>query len=120
MGTQPRSIKFVSLIFLSSLFGAFFISPAMAADQASVDTDNEMVLEEVIVTARKRAESLQEFAGAITAISGDMFSEKIINHMQDLRNMVPNLYLDEDLGGQSTVKIFIRGIGIIMPARLVL
>jgi iron complex outermembrane receptor protein len=33
-----------------------------------------------------------------------------------LRNMVPNLYLDEDLGGSSTVKIFIRGIGIDNPA----
>jgi len=116
MGTQPRSKKYVFLTFLASLLGVFIVSPVLAADQASVEADNEMILEEVIVTARKREESLQEFAGAITALSGDMFSENVINHMQDLRNMVPNLYLDEDLGGQSTVKIFIRGIGIDNPA----
>jgi iron complex outermembrane receptor protein len=116
MGTQLRSIKNASLFFLTSLLGAFIAGPVLAADQDPDGSSDEMVLEEVIVTARKREESLQEFAGAITAISGDMFSENVINHMQDLRNMVPNLYLDEDLGGQSTVKIFIRGIGIDNPA----
>ena len=98
------------------LTGLFAMTPAWAADQASSNEQNESVLEEVIVTARKREESLQEFAGAITALSGDMFADNVINHMQDLRNMVPNLYLDEDLGGASTVKIFIRGIGIDNPA----
>ncbi len=120
MGTQPRSIarsiKYVYLAFLTSLFGVLFASPALAADQDSSEADDKMELEEVIVTARKREESLQEFAGSVTALSGDMFNVNVINHMQDLRNMVPNLYLDEDLGGASTVKIFIRGIGIDNPA----
>ncbi len=116
MGTQPRSKKYVFLTFLTSLLGVFIVSPVLAADQVSAEADNEMILEEVIVTARKREESLQEFAGAITALSGDMFSANVINHMQDLRNMVPNLYLDEDLGGSSTVKIFVRGVGIDNPA----
>ena len=73
-------------------------------------------MEEVIVTARKREESLQEFAGSVTALSGDSFDVNIINNMQDLRNIIPNLYLDEDLGGATTVKIFVRGVGIDNPA----
>ena len=116
MGTQLNTTKLFSGLSLFMLTGLFAMTPAWAADQASDEERNESILEEVIVTARKREESLQEFAGAITALSGDMFADNVINHMQDLRNMVPNLYLDEDLGGASTVKIFIRGIGIDNPA----
>jgi len=115
MGTQLRSIKLISSTTLFLLLSGITTTSVLAADQADEDS-NELVLEEVIVTARKREQSLQEYAGAITALSGDLFAENVINHMQDLRNMVPNLYLDEDLGGQSTVKIFIRGIGIDNPA----
>lgn len=116
MGTQLQSFKYVSAFFLASLFAALGVSPALAADQASSGVDDEMLLEEVMVTARKREESLQEFAGSVTALSGDMFDVNVINNMQDLRNIVPNLYLDEDLGGSSTVKIFVRGVGIDNPA----
>jgi len=115
MGTQLSSIKLISSSALILLLSGFATTSVLAADQVDEDS-NELVLEEVIVTARKREQSLQEYAGAITALSGDLFAENVINHMQDLRNMVPNLYLDEDLGGQSTVKIFIRGIGIDNPA----
>ena len=116
MGTQLRTIKYASSFFLTSLLGAFVAGPVLAADQDPDGSNDEMLLEEVIVTARKREESLQEFAGSVTALSGDMFSVNVIDHMQDLRNLVPNLYLDEDLGGASTVKIFVRGAGIDNPA----
>lgn len=116
MGTKHRSIKLISLTSLLLLLSTFTTTSVLAADQASSEKDNDTFLEEVIVTARKRAESLQTFAGSVTALSGDMFDVNVINHMQDLRNIVPNLYLDEDLGGASTVKIFIRGVGIDNPA----
>lgn len=118
MGTKLRSFNFTSLTTLILLLGGFTTAPMLALAQAGEDSnlDSDLVLEEVIVTARKREESLQEFAGAITAISGASFATNLISNMQDIRNMVPNLYLDEDLGGSSTVKIFIRGIGIDNPA----
>jgi iron complex outermembrane receptor protein len=115
MGTRFRSLTLSTIIPSMLLLSGFTTGSVLAQDQSNEDA-NELILEEVIVTARRREQSLQEFAGAITALSGDLFSENVIRHMQDLRNMVPNLYLDEDLGGSSTVKIFIRGIGIDNPA----
>jgi len=116
MGTKIRTIKYASSFFLTSFLAAFVAGPVLAADQDPDGSYDEMLLEEVTVTARKREESVQEFAGSVTALSGDMFSANVIDHMQDLRNLVPNLYLDEDLGGASTVKIFVRGVGIDNPA----
>lgn len=87
---------------------------SLAAAQTSSDGPS-YIPEEIIVTARKREESLQEFAGALTAISSDQFGAAQLVNMQDIRDLVPNLYLEEDLGGATTTKIFVRGIGIDNP-----
>ena len=112
MGTSNQSVTFMATVFLGLICG-FASTPVLAADEA---TNEATVLEEIIVTAHKREENLQTFAGSITALDGDIFSAQLISNMQDIRNIVPNLYLDEDLGGQGTVKIFVRGIGIDNPA----
>lgn len=69
----------------------------------------------IIVTARKREESLQEYAGALTAITSDQLDANQVVNLQDIRDLVPNLFLEEALGGQTTPKIFVRGIGIDNP-----
>lgn len=70
-----------------------------------------MVLEEVIVTAQKRAESLQDVPIAVTAISGDKIVSASIQGMEDLSSYVPNFNLFISPGGGSPARIFIRGIG---------
>jgi len=95
------------------LFGSTVSMSVVAADE---NTAGRLALEEIVVTARKHEESLQTFAGAATALSGDQLAANVISNLQDIRNLVPNLYLVEGLGGQSTTKIFIRGIGIDNPA----
>jgi len=111
MGRQYRVSAF-----LASAFCGLMCVPVTTTVLAADEAASELVIEEIIVTARKREENLQTFAGSITALDGDMFSAQLVAHMQDIRNLVPNLYLDEDLSGQSTVKIFVRGIGIDNPA----
>ena len=68
-------------------------------------------LEEVIVTAQKRAESLQDVPVAVTAISGDKIVEAGILDLQDLTNYVPNVVMFNSPGGGSPGRIYIRGIG---------
>ncbi len=65
-------------------------------------------LEEVIVTAQHRAQSLQDVPVSVSAIGGDKMIEAGINRMEDLQAYVPNLTVTES--GIST-DIFIRGIG---------
>jgi iron complex outermembrane recepter protein len=65
------------------------------------------VLEEVLVTARKREESMQEVPIAITAFSGDQLRDAGITNIKQLGLQVPGLQIDE----ASTAQIWIRGIG---------
>jgi len=64
-------------------------------------------LEEVIVTAQKRAESLQDVPISVSAISGDKMSDAGIQSFGDLNNYVPSFSVVKDPIGD---KINIRGI----------
>ncbi|MGB4054586.1 MAG: TonB-dependent receptor [Porticoccaceae bacterium] len=66
-------------------------------------------LEEIIVTAQKRAESLQDVALSITALDGAKIEAAGINSFGDLSAYVPNLSITEN--AVNTI-IGMRGIGI--------
>lgn len=65
------------------------------------------VLEEVVVTARKREENIQETPLAVTALSGKDLRDQGVDNVQDLSRSVPSLQINK---GQSN-QIYIRGIG---------
>ena len=69
----------------------------------------EIVLEEVIVTARKREEMLQETPVAITALSNEELRIAGIANTRDLQQSVPGLNFSEQ--GNKAPSIFIRGVG---------
>ena len=66
------------------------------------------VLEEVVVTAQHRAESLADVPVSVSAVSGTKMMEAGIGKMEDLQAYVPNLTMTEVGLGTS---IYIRGIG---------
>ncbi len=66
-------------------------------------------LEEVVVTAQKREQSLQDVPISITAISGERIQEAAINSFNDLDNYVPNFRVSESAVATS---ITMRGISI--------
>ena len=65
-------------------------------------------LEEVIVTAQKRAESLQDVSVSVTAISGEKLSDFGIARLEEITSYVPNFVMSETGIGTT---IYIRGIG---------
>ena len=66
-------------------------------------------LEEIIVTAQKRAESLQDVPVSITAFSGEALARRQIRGPEDLALSVPNMQTNNVLG--DGVPIFsLRGI----------
>jgi iron complex outermembrane receptor protein len=70
----------------------------------------DLVLEEVIVTAQKRAQSIQDVPISITAFSGDFLQENGIETLKDVSLMTPNF--SSFTGAQtSNNRIIIRGIG---------
>ena len=66
-------------------------------------------LEEVIVTAQKRAESLQEVPVSLTAISGTKIEEAGLHSFAEMSAYVPNLAITEN--AVNTI-ISMRGIGV--------
>jgi iron complex outermembrane receptor protein len=72
------------------------------------------VLEEVIVTARRVEENLQDTPISITAITGAELERRQIFSTEDLDQVTPNLQFTNDTtlaGNNSSSVIFIRGIG---------
>ena len=69
----------------------------------------EDALEEIVVTAQRRAERLQDVPEAITALSGDALNELHQQGNADLANQVPSLSLAVLGPGESTLAI--RGLG---------
>lgn len=90
------------------------VSLAVAASTAAViplNAQAQMVLEEVIVTARKREESLQETPIAVTALSARAMEELGVRDISDLRKVAPNVDVYDGNGSTGTGSIYIRGIG---------
>ena len=75
---------------------------------AAVQAQDIPVLEEVIVTAQKRSQSVQDIPLAITALSSDMLDERGITDMASLVSSVPGMHFGQ--AGANT-RITIRGIG---------
>ena len=65
-------------------------------------------LEEIIVTAQKRAESLQDVSVSVTALSGEKLADFGIARLEEITAYVPNFVMSETGIGTN---IYIRGIG---------
>jgi iron complex outermembrane receptor protein len=90
----------------------FLIAPAFAQDAPAVDTvAEEPTGGDIIVTARRRAESLLDVPIAVTAFSGDALERQGAIDITDISNMMPNVTFENSRGTNSTLTAFIRGVG---------
>src|SRR6202046_3545454 len=88
--------------------GAAAAADSDTAPGASAETGN---LQEVVVTARRYAEDLQNVPLAVTAISADTIQTQNVTNLQDLNSFVPNMKISADRATSSTINVYIRGVG---------
>lgn len=94
---------------LAVLLGGTALSgAAMAQATTPPPSSAGAQLEELVVTAQRRSESVQDVPAAITALSGEALAGRGIDDMSTLQFAVPNLTLGQSLG---TTQIAIRGVG---------
>ncbi|HEY3658406.1 MAG TPA: TonB-dependent receptor [Steroidobacteraceae bacterium] len=93
------------------------IDHAMAEEPAP-NTNSFPGLEEIVVTARKREESLQSTPMAMTALSANTLERQQINTTQDLSRVVPSLLINPSGGIAGTNQMFLRGFGELTPTNL--
>lgn len=65
-------------------------------------------LEEVVVTAQKREQSLQDVSTAVASVSAERLESAKIDNLEDLQFIVPSITLGNDF---NMAKVFIRGVG---------
>src|SRR5690606_30206340 len=72
------------------------------------------VLDVIVVTARKKAESMQRTPIAITAVTAEEIQARSFASITDIGSFTPNVNLSAgatDVGGAVNAVFFIRGIG---------
>ena len=72
------------------LVGLIFLPATEAAAQQSAVDNGDLVLEEIVVSARRREESMQEVPISIVAVTADDIEQLGIQTMGDLTQAVPN------------------------------
>ena len=106
----PGEIAMRTALALLVLLNAF---TAVNAQAQSASSDSG-TLAEIIVTARKVQENLQDTPIAISAFSGDALAERQVFNTNVLDQVVPNLQFADNAplaGNNSSSQVFIRGIG---------
>ena len=103
---SPRPTLFKRITTLVA--GAMLASPAIAADETT--DEGESYIEEIVVTAERREESILDVPLAITAFSGETMERLGMTNSDDLEQFVPGLQYG-DTGEHKGFGIVMRGIG---------
>ncbi|MFT6275696.1 MAG: iron complex outermembrane receptor protein, partial [Halioglobus sp.] len=86
---------------------------SLGVTMSPVALAQELVLEEIVVTARKRKEDLQDVGLSVSAMSGTEIQRTFARDIKDLAFISPNLIIDDTSQGPGgNAAIYIRGIGV--------
>ena len=85
---------------------AIFLGIAFASSATPILA--KPVLEEVMVTAQKKTESLSDVPVSVTAVDGDKLAKAGISNMEDLSEYTPNFKL---VSGGVVPNVYMRGVG---------
>jgi outer membrane receptor protein involved in Fe transport len=97
-------------VLLSAPFTSRAAEPANAdPDTDAVDSDGHGRLEDVVVTARRRAENAQDVPIPITALSGNSLEESGRYRLEDLNERLPSL--NAQFANPRQTSIAVRGLG---------
>lgn len=100
-----RSHSVVTLLLGSSLLA---IAAPAAAQEADAGADSG--LEDIVVTAQKREQNLQDVPLAISAISAERVERLGVNDARDLSGLAPNVTITQGTTSGAAAVISIRGI----------
>ncbi|WP_162256385.1 TonB-dependent receptor [Sphingomonas sp. Root710] len=82
--------------------------PEERASEATTSSNNEAAIADIVVTAQRRSERLQDVPIAVTAVTAEKLANVGITSAQDLSLVAPSLYLPVAAG---SIQPRIRGVG---------
>ena len=98
------------VFFLVVAGGLGWTAPAPAQTPAATTASSDLTLEEVIVTAQRRSERVQDVPIAVTAMSGTELEDRGVRQAGDIAALVPNLELSLPYGEEAQPTFALRGV----------
>ncbi|MES2096403.1 MAG: TonB-dependent receptor [Pseudomonadota bacterium] len=101
-------------LYLGVAVAALYAMPAHAQETPATPADTQADTAEstdIVITARRRSESLLSVPIAVTAFSADKLEKIGAVDLTDIQNTTPNTTLKDARGTNSTLAAFIRGVG---------
>lgn len=114
---MARSKTIIGLRLGTALAAMAVAAPSAAQDtpEATVSSETDEATEtqggDIVVTARRREESLQDVPIAVTAYSGTALERQGATDITDLSDTTPNVTLENTRGTNNSLSAFIRGVG---------
>jgi iron complex outermembrane receptor protein len=102
---------------LAVLAGATALTPLLATPalgqnlpQSSNTAESDSRIEEIVVTAQKRAENVQDVPISITAVSAEELRNRSVSQLSDLQSATPNVTFSTTAQGTLASTVGIRGL----------
>ena len=123
---QRRSRIFEGLSASALALTLAMLPVATRADEASADSSDaseakpapaqnekkqQIGIEEITVTARKREENLQSTPVSVSAFSAEDLKDNDVRRLNEITRTVPNLQFDNAIGTANSARIYLRGVG---------
>lgn len=99
------------MVFSYTAAAALMLASTSTVALAQASEDGQGGLEEIVVTATKRSENLQDVPIAITAITASALANQGVFETMDLGHIMPNLQVNSPYGSQNP-NFTLRGIGV--------
>ena len=90
---------------LIAVMGASTVAPLTLAEESSRS------MEEVVVTSRRKDESVQDVPLSVTAFGEEAIEQIKPNTLRDFDGLVPNVYIGMNTSGPGASALYIRGVG---------
>ena len=104
-------MRFVTTSALAALSVGFLTAPEARAQEpgANATTNQDVDEDEILITARRREERLQEVPVAVTAFSSQQLEEANVTRLENLGNIAPSLQITHTAGRANIPGFAIRG-----------
>lgn len=107
-GTSPSALA-AAMVFLSTL-----VAPTawgQSTDSPAAPAPDSGKVPEIMVTAQRRSESLQDTPVAVTAITGEALAAQHIDNISNISAVTPSVNFQSTDNAQASANLEIRGIG---------
>lgn len=108
---MPHLQKSIASAVAAALASAVVSLATVPQDVHAQEADADRTIDEIIVTSRRREESLQDVPIAVSAFSGQELENAGVVDIVEVAKFTPNVHLEVSRATNTTLTAYIRGVG---------